>query len=218
MGPAVHERPGTIGHHAPRAVRPFAVHGPGWEPLPRRCPPPCRGDRLNKTTVAEHRNLALRLGWLIGSKPPRGQGSGELYPAAPDGVKIVETGQASGESGQAPNPPIEVSGLNRETVRNEPQNCPANPDVPPIPIKPLREKLSAFRKGASTGARKSAANRDDLKEQLRNWLAKDETVMQYLRIADIEAIIKLTPERLRVSDYEEQILNLIEEIALGGAA
>jgi hypothetical protein len=42
--------------------------------------------------------------------------------------------------------------------------------------------------------------------------------MQYLRIADIEAIIKLTPERLRVSDYEEQILNLIEEIALGGAA
>jgi hypothetical protein len=70
----------------------------------------------------------------------------------------------------------------------------------------------------STGARKSAASRDVLKEQLRNWLAKDETVMQYLRIADIEAIIKLTPERLRVSDYEEQILNLIEEIALGGAA
>jgi hypothetical protein len=173
---------------------------------------------LNKTTVAEHRSLALRLGWLIGSKPSRGRGSGELYPAAPDGVKIVETGQASGESGQAPNPPIEVSGLNPETVRNEPQNCPAIPDVPPIPIKPLREKLNAFRKGMSTEARRSAPSREGLKEQLRNWLENDETVKQYLRIADIEAIIKLTPERLRVSDYEEQILNLIEEIALGGAA
>jgi chorismate-pyruvate lyase len=70
----------------------------------------------------------------------------------------------------------------------------------------------------STEARISAPSRVGLKEQLRNWLENDETVKQYLRIADIEAIIKLVPERLRVSDYEEQILNLIEEIALGGAA
>lgn len=62
------------------------------------------------------------------------------------------------------------------------------------------------------------AHRKDTKQQLRNWLENDETVKQYLQICDIEAIIKLTPERLRVCDYEEQILNLIEEIALGVAA
>src|ERR1700723_39966 len=33
---------------------------------------------LDKTTLAQHRAAAIKRGWLIGSKPPRGQGSGEI--------------------------------------------------------------------------------------------------------------------------------------------
>jgi hypothetical protein len=49
---------------------------------------------LDKTTVAQHRAAAIKRGWLIGSKPPRGQGSGEIYAAAPDGVRGTDNGQA----------------------------------------------------------------------------------------------------------------------------
>jgi hypothetical protein len=77
-------------------------------------------NRLFVTTVAQHWAAAIKLGWLIGSKPSRGQGSGEIFAAAPDGVKVADNGTVSSDAGQADARPREVSGLTRSTVRSQP--------------------------------------------------------------------------------------------------
>jgi hypothetical protein len=52
----------------------------------------------------------------------------------------------------------------------------------------------------------------NLEEHLRNWMRRDPTVAKYLPMRDAVAIGKLTPERLRVSNYEEIIRILIDEL------
>lgn len=89
---------------------------------------------LDKTTVAQHRAAAIKLGWLIGSKPPRGQGSGEIFAAAPDGVKGADSGTVSSDAGQADAGPREVSGLPGATVRSNPANRQGGPHVPSLPF------------------------------------------------------------------------------------
>jgi hypothetical protein len=108
---------------------------------------------LDKTTVAQHRAAAIKLGWLMGSKPPRGQGSGEIFAAAPDGVRGTDSGTVSSDAGQANAGPREVSGLTGATVRSKPANRPSGPDVPSLPLTPLERKLDAIRKGGSTEMR-----------------------------------------------------------------
>ena len=167
---------------------------------------------LDKTTVAQHRTAAIKLGWLIGSKPPRGQGSGEIFAAAPEGVKGADNGTVSSDAGQANTKPREVSGLTGATVRRESANRPLKPDVPSLPLTPLERRLEAIRKSGSPEMRNPGITQANLQEYLRNWMRMDPTVAKYLPMRDAVAIGKLTPERLRVSNYEEIIRILIDEL------
>jgi hypothetical protein len=92
---------------------------------------------LDKGTVAEHRAAAIPGGWLMGSKQPRGGPSTDLRPALPDGV-TADGISMSVETGQTVANPESLSGLNPAPVRNEPSKCPARPDVPSLPILPLK--------------------------------------------------------------------------------
>ena len=167
---------------------------------------------LDKTTVAQHRAAAIKLGWLIGSKPPRGQGSGEIFAAAPECVKGADNGTVSSNAGQADPGPRQVSGLTGATVRSEPANRPIRPDVPSLPLTPLERRLEAIRKGGSTEMRNPGITQANLKDHLRNWMRRDPTVAKYLPMRDAVAIGKLTPERLRMCNYEEMIRILIDEL------
>jgi hypothetical protein len=131
---------------------------------------------LDKTTVAQHRTAAIKLGWLIGSKPPRGQGSGEIFAATPDGVKATDSGTVSSEAGQADAKPRQVSGLTGPTVRNKPTNRPSGPDVPSLPLTPLGKRLEATRNGGPTNICNRHITQANLKDHLRNWMRRDPTV------------------------------------------
>lgn len=167
---------------------------------------------LDKTTVAQHRAAAIKLGWLIGSKPPRGQGSGGIFAAAPDGVKGADSGTVSSDAGQADAGPREVSGLPGATVRSNPANRQGGPDVPSLPLTPLGSRFDAIRKGGITYMRNPQITQANLKDHLRNWMRGDPTVAKYLPMRDAVAIGKLTPERLRMCNYEEIIRILIDEL------
>lgn len=125
---------------------------------------------LDKTTVAQHRAAAIKRGWLIGSKPPRGQGSGEIFAAAPDGVKGADNCTVSSEAGQADAGPRAPSGLTRATVRSKPANRPSEPDVPSLPLTPLERRLESILKGRPTEMRNPGITQANLKEHLRNWM------------------------------------------------
>jgi hypothetical protein len=167
---------------------------------------------LDKTTVAQHRAAAIKLGWLIGSKPPRGQGSGEIFAAAPDGVKGADSGTVSSDAGQADAGPQEVSGLTGSTVRSESAKRQSGLDVPSLPLTPLEKRLETIRKAGSTEMRNPQITQANLKDHLRNWMRGDPTVAKYLPMRDAAAIGKLTPERLRMCNYEEKIRILIDEL------
>ena len=167
---------------------------------------------LDKTTVAQHRAAAIKLGWLIGSKPSRGQGSGEILAAAPDGVKGTDSGTVSSDAGQAEAGPREVSDLTGTTVRSEPANRQVEPDVPSLPLTPLGRRLEAIQKSAFTEMRNPGITQANLKDHLRNWMRRDPTVAKYLPMRDAVAIGKLTPERLRMCNYEDKIRILIDEL------
>jgi hypothetical protein len=55
-------------------------------------------------------------------------------------------------------------------------------------------------------------HQNHLKDHLRNWMRGDLTVAKYLPMRDAVAIGKLTPERLRMCNYEEIIRILIDEL------
>ncbi len=167
---------------------------------------------LDKTTVAQHRAAAIKLGWLIGSKPSRGQGSGEIFAAAPECLKGANNGSVSSNAGQVDPGPSQVSGLTGATVRSQPANRPIRPDVPSLPLTPLERRLETIRKSGSTKMSNPGITQANLQEHLRNWMRRDPTVAKYLPMRDAVAIGKLTPERLRVSDYEEIIRILIDEL------
>jgi hypothetical protein len=167
---------------------------------------------LDKTTVAQHRAAAIKRGRLIGSKPPRGQGSGEIFAAAPDGVKGADNCTVSSEAGQADAGPRAPSGLTRATVRSKPANRPSGPDVPSLPLTPLERRLESIRKSRPTEMRNRGITQANLKEHLRNWMRRDPTVAKYLPMRDAVAIGKLAPEWLRMCNYEEMIRTLIDEL------
>jgi hypothetical protein len=167
---------------------------------------------LDKTTVAQHRAAAIKLGWLIGSKPSRGQGSGEIFAAAPDGAKVSDNGAVSSDAGQADARPREVSSLTGSTVRSQPAKRQAGPDVPSLPLTPIVRRLEAIQKGAFTEMRNPGITQANLKDHLRTWMRGDPTVAKYLPMRDAVAIGKLTPERLRMCNYEEKIRILIDEL------
>ena len=167
---------------------------------------------LDKTTVAQHRAAAIKLGWLIGSKPPRGQGSGEIFAAAPECAKGANNGSVSSNAGQVDPGPSQVSGLTGATVRREPANRPTRPDVPSLPLTPLERRLETIRKGGSTEIRNPGITQANLKDHLRNWMRTDSTVAKYLPMRDAVAIGKLAPGRLRLCNYEEMIRILIDEL------
>jgi hypothetical protein len=167
---------------------------------------------LGVGTIAQHRAAAIKRGWLIGSKPPRGQGSGEIFAAAPDGLKGADNGTVSSEAGQADAGPRALSGLTRATVRSKPANRPSGADIPSLPLTPLERRLESIRKGGSTEMRNPGITQANLKEHLRNWMRGDPTVPKYLPMRDAVAIGKLTPERLRMCNYEEMIRILIDEL------
>ena len=166
---------------------------------------------LDKSTVAQHRAAAIKLGWLIGSKPPRGQGSGEIFAAAPDGAKVADNGTVSCDAGQAEARPREVSGLIGSTVRSQPAKRQVEPDVPSLPFTPLGRRLEAIQKNSFTEMRNPGITQANLKDHLRTWMRGDPTVAKYLPMRDAVAIGKLTPERLRMCNYEEKIRILIDE-------
>lgn len=167
---------------------------------------------LDKTTVAQHRAAAIKLGWLIGSKPSRGQGSGEIFAAAPDGAKVADNGTVSSDAGQSEARLREVSGLTGSTVQSQPAKRQVGPDVPSLPLTPLGRRIEAIRIGGSTEMRNPGIAQANLQENLRNWMRTDPTVAKYLPMRDAVAIVKLTPERLRMCNYEEKIRILIDEL------
>ncbi|GAC1506204.1 MAG: hypothetical protein NVS1B6_14120 [Steroidobacteraceae bacterium] len=167
---------------------------------------------LDKTTVAQHRAAEIKLGWLIGLKAPRGQGSGEICAAAPDGVKGAHSGTVSSDAGQADAGP-EMSGLPGATVRSNPATRQGGPDVPSLPLTPLGSRFDAIRKGGITYMRNPQITQANLKDHLRNWMRGDPTSILPRR--DAVAIGKLTPERLRMCNYEEIIRILIDEFGPG---
>jgi hypothetical protein len=166
---------------------------------------------LDKTTVSQHRAAAIKLGWLIGSKPPRGQGSSEIFAAAPECLKGANNGSVSSNAGHVDPGPPQVSGLTGATGRREPANRPIRPDVPSLPLTPLERRLEAIRKGGSTEMRNRGITQANLNDHLRHWMRTDSPVAKYLPMRDAVAIGELAPERLRVCNYEEMIRILIDE-------
>ena len=69
-----------------------------------------------------------------------------------------------------------------------------------------------MRKGGSTDICNRHITQANLKDHLRNWMRRDPTVAKYLPMRDAIAIGKLTPERLRMCNYEDMIRILIDEL------
>jgi hypothetical protein len=85
----------------------------------------------NKTTVSEHRLIAIRLGWLLPPTAPPTAPRHEWLPCVPASVAtLTETPALSGLAGQL-NDEV-LSGYSRVTVRVQPRYCPAQPDKPPL--------------------------------------------------------------------------------------
>ncbi|GAC1506738.1 MAG: hypothetical protein NVS1B6_14550 [Steroidobacteraceae bacterium] len=76
-------------------------------------------------------------------------------------------------------------------------------------------RFDAIRKGGITYMRNPQITQANLKDHLRNWMRGDPTVVKYLPRRDAVAIGKLTPERLRLSNYEEISRILIDEFGPG---
>lgn len=108
--------------------------------------------------------------------------------------------------------PREVSDLTGATVRSQPAKRQAGPDVPSLPFTPLVRSLEAIQKSASTEMRNPGITQANLKDHLRTWMRGDPTVAKYLPMRDAVAIGKLTPERLRMCNYEDKIRILIDEL------
>ena len=164
---------------------------------------------LDKTTVAQHRALAVQLGWLIGSKPQRGHGSGELYSAAPDDVELTDSNTASDKSGQPRFAPPTVSGLAAATVRNEPAIRPVKADVPSLPVLSLKRKLEGMRREETTERQIYAIDERSLEGFIREMLMTDPRVPHYLH--DIRSLANLVPASHRLPGYETVIQRLIGE-------
>ena len=168
---------------------------------------------LDKTTVSQHRAQAIQLGWLIGSRPPRGRGSGELYPAAPDGLDIAAPEGLSGDSGQPHSKLAEVSGMVAPTVRVDHSKCLVNPDVPSLPISTLRRKLEEMRQEGILARRSCEIDEKSLEDYLLKMLKTDPRVPHYLH--DLRSLTNLVPHSHRLPGYEGIIQRLIQSYVVG---
>lgn len=171
---------------------------------------------LNKDTVAEHRTMAVTSGWLILSERPTTSRCREIYPAIPDQFSQGQRHPLSSVAGQSMSSrtgqsgtiqPSRLSGLGDATVRFQPSDCPAPPDLPLIPLLPLRSgNLEAkFQTRSKPTDPQYLQNR---RRSLEAWLLTSQTAQRYRH--DIDSLVRLVPLDFRFQNYEDFIRLVID--------
>jgi hypothetical protein len=171
---------------------------------------------LNKTTVARHRALAIRAGWLIVSaRSPRSRF--RVYLAAiPDGLTARNSGKARRSANIAALSELtgrlarrRLSASSRSSVQLGRTHCPLPPDKT-LPLTKNRTLAPADLRQATADAQPfSSGVRDERTENASNrlrllhWLRTDGMAERYCGCHDF--LIKMTPRELQFPGYEAVI-------------
>jgi hypothetical protein len=173
---------------------------------------------LNKSTVAEHRSHAIELGWLIASSNSSRSVKREIVAAIPDTIATEHIKKLSGQTGQQvsgaagqsqANSRQQLYGQDDSTVRFQPSNCPAPPDIPLIPLLPLRAPHSnVVAKVDHRGGDRLPLQ--TLKMLLQKWIRNDERARKYRH--DAATLALLVPPDFRFPGYEDVIRSVVIEL------
>jgi hypothetical protein len=116
----------------------------------------------------------------------------------------------SGAAGQSQRNLIsQLYGQDDSTVRFQRSNCPAPPDIPLIPLLPLRASHSNVdsNAGARDGDRLPLQT---LKMLLQKWIRDDQRAQKYRH--DVGTLALLVPPNFRFPGYEEVIRRVVSEL------
>lgn len=154
---------------------------------------------LDKSTTAEHRNLAADGGWVI-PPPNRHVPKAEWLPAIPPQVQL------SGKNGQSDEK--QLSGIGSRGVRTDGLNCPVLPDelsrgTGHISFSTPSELLN------NSGDAKGDLTIEEKKERIRRWLQHPETRR---KCDNVSVASRLLPETLRFPRYDQFLEEVWREV------
>lgn len=147
---------------------------------------------MNKNSVGKYRKLAIELGWLVRAPPDEARHRGELWASVPDTVPIEPRFVSA---------LVLRDGTHRPTALDRSPHNSLTPNERYIPD------------GKTEGLSKESAELVKKRTiQLHVWLASDVTARSYR--GDSDSLMRLTPDRLRFTNYGNVIRDFEE--ALGG--
>jgi hypothetical protein len=182
---------------------------------------------LNKDTVAEHREIALRHGWLMRAPAAERIHACEVWTTLPDDV-FAQVAGASGRSAYSQvavdirSQPASLSGSFPETVRFQPADCPAPPD---ISLRDLNISKSHSDLGdmsdapvdisratytTALGAGNESAVIERRRKDLLRWLVTD--LRETREIDDLTALLSRIPGELRYEGHEDLVQRYVEDV------
>jgi hypothetical protein len=194
--------------------------------------------RFNKDTVAKHRALAVKQGWLLISFRPGHTRFPSFAAAIPDGIEVfirkasnarrtlgrrgsvsrlVGCSLSDGFGRRAPALLSEglgqsenrLSEMTHATVRNDACNCPNGSDLPLIPIVPLKSATTEASVQATTTETESKSQIEEAnKERFNGWI-RSENFAQLYHLSP-KMLVKLTPPNCRFPGYETLIQEATE--------
>jgi hypothetical protein len=149
---------------------------------------------LNKSTVAEHRETAIKLGWLMTSADSRYSRKRTVLSAVPDSIPIDDK-ELSGRAGQSrAGRECDLSNLGAFAVQFGRINCPAGPDKPLLPPLPLKTSHQD-----SNAGKTPSFSIETRQARIRAWLTTDALALRYA--ADVDALERLIPPAWRFAGY-----------------
>jgi hypothetical protein len=158
---------------------------------------------LNKDTVAEHRETAIKLGWLMTLADSRHSRKRTVLAAVPDAIPVGDDKELSSHAGQRKS---DLSRLSAFAVQFGRVHCPAPPDIPLLPPLPLKTS----HQNLSTGP--TSLGIETKRERICTWLETDPRVRQY--VFDIDALERLVPLAWRFAGYGDLIAQEIRSVRL----